>query len=107
MSGSTRSITVHDLKAVLAGPGERPVVVDVREPWEYAEGHVPGARPVPLATVPARAGDLPTDRPVYLICAVGARSGQAAAYLARLGLEAVNVEGGTSEWLAAGYPVEH
>lgn len=99
-----RGVSVHDLKSALEG-GD-PVVVDVREPWEYAEGHVPGALPMPLATVPQRAGELPTDQPVYVVCAVGARSGQAAAYLTRLGLAAVNVEGGTGEWLAAGYPVE-
>ena len=106
MSGSARSITVHELKSVLDDPAGQALVVDVREPWEYAGGHVPGARPVPLAAVPARIGDLPSDRPVYLVCAVGGRSGQAAAYLARLGLDAVNVEGGTDEWVAAGYPVE-
>ena len=99
-----RSITVHELKAVVEqGEAE---VVDVREPWEYAEGHVPGARLVPLAQVPALVGDLSADQPVYLICAVGARSGQAAQYLSRLGVDAVNVEGGTAEWVRAGYPVE-
>lgn len=106
MSGSARSITVHELKSVLDDPAGEALVVDVREPWEYAGGHVPGAHPVPLAAVPARIGDLPADRPIYLVCAVGGRSGQAAAYLAGLGLDAVNVEGGTDEWVAAGYPVE-
>lgn len=121
-----RTVSVHDLKAALdvsggervgrdssvAGSdvggviGEDLLVVDVREPWEYAEGHVPGALPMPLATVPARAGELPVERPIYLVCAVGGRSGQAAAYLSRLGLDAVNVEGGTDGWIAAGYPVE-
>jgi rhodanese-related sulfurtransferase len=37
---------------------------------------------------------------------VGGRSGQAAEYLSRLGVDAVNVEGGTDEWVRAGYPVE-
>ncbi len=121
-----RAVSVHDLKAALDATGGEGVgrdsgatgsavggvlggdllVVDVREPWEYAEGHVPGALPMPLATVPQRAGELPVERPIYLVCAVGGRSGQAAAYLSRLGLDAVNVEGGTEGWIAAGYPVD-
>ena len=102
-----RSITVSELKAVLdsgeVGEGE---LVDVREAWEFEQGRVPGARLVPLMTVPGIAAGLPADRPVYLVCAVGARSGQAAEYLSRLGVDAVNVEGGTAEWVRAGYPVE-
>jgi rhodanese-related sulfurtransferase len=99
-----RSITVHELNEVL---GQRPaLLVDVREPWEYAEGHLPGARPVPLSQVPSLVGTLPTDQPVYLVCAVGARSGQAAAWLGRQGYDTVNVAGGTQDWVAAGYPLE-
>jgi len=99
-----RTVSIHDLKAALdAGEAD---VVDVREPAEYAGGHVPGARLVPLSTVPQAVGDLPTDRPVYLVCQSGARSGQAAAFLAKQGVDAVNVDGGTGDWVAAGYPVE-
>ena len=103
-----RSVSVHELKAVLdAGDA---LVVDVREPWEYVGGHVPGARSAPLASVPALLGDLLGDlsagAPVYLVCAVGGRSAHAAAFLARQGHDAVNVEGGTDAWVAAGYPVE-
>lgn len=103
-----RTVSVHDLKAVLdeAGAGGGVEVVDVREPDEYAEGHVPGARLVPLATVPHHVGGLPVDRPVYLVCQVGARSAQAAQFLAQHGVDAVNVAGGTGDWVAAGYPVE-
>jgi rhodanese-related sulfurtransferase len=99
-----RSITVAELKAVVEQGGAQ--VVDVREPWEYADGHVPGARLVPLADVPTLVGQLPVDEPIYLVCAVGGRSGQAAQFLARHGVESVNVLGGTGEWVAAGYPVE-
>jgi rhodanese-related sulfurtransferase len=99
-----RSVSVHDLKAAL-DDGEA-VVVDVREPDEFAQGHVPGARLVPLQTVPGLVGELPADEPVYLVCAVGARSAQAAMLLAQHGVDAVNVDGGTRDWLMAGYPVE-
>lgn len=99
-----RSVTVHQLRQALHASDV--LVVDVREPGEFAAGHVPGAQLRPLATVPTLIGDLPADRPVYLVCAVGGRSGQAAAFLSRHGVDAVNVDGGTQEWIAAGYPVE-
>ena len=99
-----RSVSVADLKSVLEAGAA--VVIDVREPWEYAEGHVPGARLAPLATVPTLVGDLPTDVPVYLVCAVGGRSGQAAVYLSQHGVDAVSVDGGTQEWVAVGFPVQ-
>jgi rhodanese-related sulfurtransferase len=99
-----RSVTVHDLNAALTD-GSAPVI-DVREPHEYADGHVPRAALMPLMTVPQRVDELPTDRTVYIVCAVGARSAQAAAFLASRGVDAVNVDGGTVEWVAAGYPVE-
>jgi rhodanese-related sulfurtransferase len=112
-----RSITVQELKAAMDA-GEvgatadadashaKAVLVDVREPYEFVEGHVPGAELAPMQTVPGLVPSLPTDRPVYLVCASGNRSGQVADYLAGFGIDAVNVEGGTADWLRAGYPVE-
>ena len=104
-----RTVSVHDLKAALdaaaADDADSVEVIDVREPWEYAEGHVPGARLVPLAGVPQHLADIARDRPVYLVCHVGGRSAQAAHYLAERGVDAVNVDGGTAEWESAGYPL--
>jgi rhodanese-related sulfurtransferase len=96
-------VSIDDLRAAL---GEGATVIDVREPWEFATGHVPGARLVPLATVPQAIGGLPADEPVYVICAVGARSAQAAHYLSQRGIDARTVDGGTGEWIEAGLPVE-
>jgi len=102
-----RSVTVHALKtAIDAGELAEGDLVDVREEWEYEQGRVPGARLAPMMTVPALVPELSTERPVYLICAVGSRSGQAAEYLSRLGIDAVNVEGGTTAWARSGYPLE-
>jgi len=102
-----RSITVQELKTLLdageVGEGE---LVDVREEWEFEQGRVPGARLLPMQSVPGAVDELRTDRPVYLVCAVGGRSGQAADYLSHFGIDAVNVEGGTADWVRAGYPVE-
>jgi rhodanese-related sulfurtransferase len=81
-------------------------LVDVREPYEYDEGHVPGARSMPMNTIPDHRDELPRDRTVYLVCAVGARSMQVARYLDQLGFDVRNVEGGTSEWIGAGFPVK-
>jgi len=96
-------VTVQDLRAALA---EGALVIDVREPDEFAAGRVPGARLVPMATVPQVLADLPRDRPVYVICAVGARSAYAAQFLSQQGVDARTVDGGTAEWAAAGLPLE-
>ena len=102
-----RSVTVHQLKtAIESGELAEGDLVDVREEWEYEQGRVPGARLAPMMTVPALVPELPTDRPVYLVCAVGSRSGQAAEYLSQQGIDAVNVEGGTADWARSGYPIE-
>lgn len=97
-----QSVTVHELKQQLADA----TVIDVREPEEYRAGHVPGARLVPLATIPELVGKLPTDQPVYVLCQAGGRSSQAVQFLAQQGIDARNVDGGTGDWIAAGYDVE-
>jgi len=81
------------------------MVVDVREDDEYRDGHVPGAVHIPLATVPDALDRLPTDEPVYVVCAVGGRSAQAVSFLRTNGIEATNVAGGTKAWIEAGKPV--
>lgn len=93
-------ITVDELDALLAeGDIE---LVDVREPSEFAQAHVPGARLVPLGTIHTALGELPRDRRLYIVCAVGARSAAAAEFLVEQGFDAVNVAGGTRAWLASG-----
>lgn len=80
-------------------------VIDVREPQEYVEGHVAGAALLPLATVPDRIADIPIDGPVLIICRSGARSRNAAEFLRTQGIDAINVGGGTMDWIRAGHPV--
>ena len=91
-----------DQLAQLRAAGAR--VFDVREPDEYRDAHVPGAVPVPLATVPDELGRFPTDGPVYVICAAGGRSRKACEFLRANAVDAVNVAGGTTAWVAAGHP---
>jgi rhodanese-related sulfurtransferase len=80
-------------------------VIDVREPDEYVDGHVPGAPLIPLGTVADRVGEFPSSGEVLIICKVGGRSGKAAQYLRTQGVDAVNIAGGTMAWIDAGHPV--
>ncbi len=83
------------------------VVIDVREPHEYTSGHVPGAGHIPVNTVYARREELPKDKDVIFVCAVGQRSALAAEMAAAAGLTRLfNLEGGTEAWIKAGEPVE-
>jgi rhodanese-related sulfurtransferase len=82
-------------------------VVDTREPYEHAEGHVADALNIPhMATLP-RVAELATDRPILFICKSGQRSAVAAEFAATMGLtDLYNVEGGHDDWREAGYPIE-
>ncbi len=80
-------------------------LLDVREGDEWAAGHVPGARHIPLGQLGARTAEVPQDETVYVICRSGARSGRAAQALTGAGWEAVNVAGGMQDWAAAGRPM--
>ena len=82
-------------------------VVDVRRKGEYAAGHVPGARHLPLDRLERDVGQLDPSRPTAAICAGGYRSSAATSLLERHRFaDLVNVIGGTSAWIAAGHPVE-
>jgi queuine tRNA-ribosyltransferase len=90
----------------LAGLGADVTIVDVRQPDEYAQARVAGARLIPLAEVPSRLDEIRQLEPVYVMCHAGGRSAQAAEYLMAQGVEATNVDGGITSWVAAGLPVE-
>ncbi|GAB4446523.1 MAG: hypothetical protein Kow0031_29160 [Anaerolineae bacterium] len=83
------------------------VVLDVREDWEYAEGHVPGAVLLPLGQIPNRVSDIPTDKTVLVVCRSGNRSNQATQFLRQQGFENVhNMTGGMISWQQAGFDIE-
>lgn len=107
---STIDISVHELKMALEADGP-PLLLDVRTPGEFASGHAPTAVNVPLQELASQvsSGDLQlAGRQVAVICQAGGRSARAAAELATaFAVQDVrNVLGGTSAWVAAGYPVE-
>lgn len=86
---------------------EGAVLLDVREDFEWAEGHAPDAVHIPLRQLHARVEEIPAHRPVLVICRSGRRSADAAAQLAgRTDLgEVANVEGGMIAWERAGFSV--
>ena len=94
-----------DLGQFEAAQGAGGYVVDVREPEEYRNGHVPGAHLIPLGQVPARLSDIPADQTVYVICAHGVRSLTAAAVMAAAGRDVRSVAGGTLGWARRGLPL--
>ena len=82
------------------------VVLDVREPHEWDEGHIPGALHIPMRQVTSRLAELPRDRTIALVCRGGPRSSTVGSVLLRHGFERlVNVWGGVGGWLEAGLPI--
>jgi rhodanese-related sulfurtransferase len=82
-------------------------LLDVREPDEYAAGHIPGITLIPMNDVPARLSEIPTDKEVIVTCRTGNRSGQIVDYLQSQGFTNVhNMEGGIVAWQEAGFEVE-
>lgn len=94
-----------DVRELATTQREGVLVVDVRDLSEYVEGHVPGAKLMPLSELASRIDELPLGQRVYVICASGNRSRTAAAVLAAAGRDAVSVSGGTRAWIASGGPV--
>ena len=101
-----RTLGPRDAEALVANADVD--IVDVREPKEWATGHIPGARLVPLDQLRAEPEQsLPRDN-VLFVCQKGARSMVAAKVAERQGLKQVySLEGGTSAWAKAGLPIVH
>jgi rhodanese-related sulfurtransferase len=99
-------VDVTEAERRLRDDPARPLLVDVREPEEFAVVRAPGVALVPTSTFLLKVGELPVDRPLLLICRTGIRSGAVTAYLQRQGrTDVANVAGGMDAWEAAGLPV--
>lgn len=82
------------------------VLIDVREPYEWEAGHVPGSTHLEMETIGGRLDEIPSDRPVAFLCLGGGRSGVVAGALRARGHDAYNVDGGFRAWFEAGLPTE-
>lgn len=83
------------------------LIVDVREPNEFAQGRVEGAVLIPLGQLASRYSELPRDRTLLMLCRSGGRSANATRFLVSQGFEkAANVEGGMIAWHNAGLPMK-
>lgn len=81
------------------------ILLDVRQPEEWAAAHVEGASHLPLGELGAALGELPADVPIYVLCHSGGRSAQATVFLEQSGYEATNIDGGITAWIESGLPV--
>ena len=80
-------------------------VLDVRQPEEWNEYHVPGSTLIPLGELEARAKELPRDKKILVVCRSGNRSATGRDILLRAGFSSVtSLAGGLSQWKAAGHP---
>jgi rhodanese-related sulfurtransferase len=95
-----KQIAPPELAAWLADAGrEKPLLLDVREPWEFDTARIEGARLIPMRELPARLGELDRGREVVAICHHGARSQQVAMFLEKNGFARVhNLQGGVDGW---------
>jgi rhodanese-related sulfurtransferase len=100
------TIDVTEAERRLREDPDGPVLLDVRETGEFAAVRAPGAVLVPTSSFTARVAEVPTDRPVMVICHMGSRSAAVAGFLLRSGRsDVVNVAGGMDAWERAGLPV--
>jgi hydroxyacylglutathione hydrolase len=105
-AGDIQDLSPNELEDLLSGE-EKPLVIDVREPWEYTMGHIPGAQLIPLGQLAHKVEDLDPQMPVAVVCASGSRSQSAAALLGQKGFSTIyNLMGGMDEWNRAGLEME-
>ena len=95
-----KQISAPELAAWLADAGrEKPVLLDVREPWEFEKARIEGAQLVPMREVPARVDEIDAAKPLVAICHHGGRSMQVALFLEKAGYNNVhNLVGGVDAW---------
>ena len=93
-------LNAPELAAWLADPARpRPLLLDVREPWEFDTCHIDGATLIPMSSIPARIEELDEEADIVCICHHGARSMQVAAFLERNGFgKTFNLTGGVHAW---------
>lgn len=102
---SVEKISAVELQEKLKG-AKRPLVLDVRQPEEFREGHIQGAKLLPLGDLKRSLAELPKKREIVCVCASGSRSSSAAKTLTIEGYQVLNMQGGMSAWQRAKLPVK-
>jgi rhodanese-related sulfurtransferase len=99
-----KEVSVDEYQSQFTGKHQ---LIDVREPSEFKQGHLPGAVNIPLGQIASRTDDIAPDTPVVLVCASGNRSGMAARSLVKAGYgDVYNLKGGTISWMRKGLKIE-
>ncbi len=94
-----RQMSPAELRSYLEQTGQRPLLLDVREPWEYHHCHIDGSRLIPMGQIPTASRDLDPDQEIVVICHHGVRSQQVCGFLDRSGFKnVVNLTGGIDAW---------
>lgn len=102
-----KSITPKEAFAKLTEGNKDCILVDVRESYEFNDGHAKGAKNYPLSQLSDDIfKSLKDYKNIYVICQSGARSMRAVSYFISLGLNAINVQGGTGSWDMQNLPME-
>jgi rhodanese-related sulfurtransferase len=81
-------------------------ILDVRQPEEWATGHIADSVHIPMDEIPSRLHEIARDRPVVAVCRSGPRSDHVAQYLQRVGITAENKSGGLQQWTDDGLPLK-
>jgi rhodanese-related sulfurtransferase len=103
-----KRITMLELKRPYDSLKKEELILDVRTPAEFANGHVRGAKNIPVDRVMNHVDELRQYNALYVHCAAGMRSQAACEILSKFGLQNVVCidEGGYADWAEAGFPVE-
>lgn len=97
-------LSTDEFKAEWQG-ASRPLLLDVREHYEWEQMHVPGSQHMPMNQIPAQLNKLDKDADIVVICATGNRSYSVTAFLQQNGFKARNLKGGIMRWAQSGGPV--
>ncbi len=102
------SVPEMSVEALLAAldQNQMPLMIDIREPYEWRLVRIPNARHLPMNDIPAQVASLPRDQRIVVICAHGSRSYSVAAWLIEQGYDAVSLAGGITQWARLGGVVE-
>lgn len=105
-NGNSKTLSATEYKSRYVQNNSPHLLIDVRSPAEFAEGHIRGAKNIPLQELPQRLAQIPNDKPVMLYCRSGNRSGMALQMLQNAGYEDVYNVGGIGALAAQGLPVQ-